>query len=298
MLAVHGLSKWYGEHLALDEATFDAHPGRIVGFLGPNGAGKTTTMRCILGLVKPDAGTVTWEGAPVTTQRRLQFGYMPEERGLYPKMRIADQLTYFGRLSGMSSSQASAAAAAWLERLGLADRARSTVEQLSHGNKQRVQLAASLVHNPRLAVLDEPFSGLDPIGTDALAAELRTLAADGTTILFSSHQLDLVEDVCQDVVIINRGRVVRTGTLDDLRAQSAVRRLSVEVDGRQWRPTRVPTTEPSPAVDVGMGRSHVLLAADVSVDDVLAEARESGSITAFNFDPPSLSDIFREAVAS
>jgi ABC-2 type transport system ATP-binding protein len=298
MLAVDALSKRYGEHLALDGATFEARPGRIVGFLGPNGAGKTTTMRCILGLVRPDSGTVTWDGEPVTSRSRLEFGYMPEERGLYPKMRLADQLTYFGRLSGLSSTEASASATAWLERLGLADRARSTVEQLSHGNKQRVQLAASLVHNPRLAVLDEPFSGLDPIGTDALAGQLRALAESGTTILFSSHQLDLVEDVCQDVVIINKGRVVRTGTLAGLRDRSEVRRLSVEVDGQPWRPTRVRTTTPVAAADLGVSDGHVLLPADVSVDEVLAEARESGSITSFNFDPPSLSDIFREAVAS
>jgi len=296
MLVVDGLMKSFGAHVALAGASFEARPGRIVGFLGPNGAGKTTTMRCILGLLQPDGGRVTWNGEPVSSRTRLAFGYMPEERGLYPKMKVADQLAYFGQLSGMSSADATAAAAAWLDRLGLADRSRATVEQLSHGNKQRVQLAASLVHSPTLAVLDEPFSGLDPLGTDALATELRTLAAQGTTIVFSSHQLDLVEDVCEDVVIINNGQVVLTGTLDDLRTSSTVRRLSVEVDGRPWRPTRVPVEESGGVAEVGSSTPHVLIPADVPVDDVLAEAREAGSITSFNFDPPSLSDMFREAV--
>ena len=296
MLVVDGLTKSFGAHVALQGASFEARTGRIVGFLGPNGAGKTTTMRCILGLLQPDAGRVTWNGETVSSQTRLAFGYMPEERGLYPKMKVADQLAYFGRLSGMSSADATAAAAAWLDRLGLADRSRATVEQLSHGNKQRVQLAASLVHSPTLAVLDEPFSGLDPLGTDALSAELRTLAAAGTTIVFSSHQLDLVEDVCEDVVIIHNGRVVLTGTLDALRASSTVRRLAVEVDGRPWRPVRVPVEETGSLAEVGSSSPHVLIPADVDVDDVLAEAREAGSITSFSFDPPSLSDMFREAV--
>lgn len=296
MLEIHGLSKRFGDVVALDHASFVARPGRIVGFLGPNGAGKTTTMRCIFGLMRPDSGTITWDGDPVTTSVRLRFGYMPEERGLYPKMRIGEQLAYLGRLSGLSAEQAAEAAGTWLSRLGLGQRQGSTLEQLSHGNRQRVQLAAALVHHPRLAVLDEPFSGLDPLGTDALAAELRALAADGTTILFSSHQLDLVEDVCQDVVIINQGRVVLTGTVEDLRERSTVRRVAVEVDGKPWRPSDVEAIEVAPG---GPGREHhVLLPADVSVDGILRQAQQAGQITSFNYDPPSLSDIFREAVTA
>ena len=298
MLVVDSLSKRFGSHVALDGASFTAEHGRIVGFLGPNGAGKTTTMRAIMGLIRPDAGTVTWRGQPITAESRLAFGYMPEERGLYPKMRLVDQLTYFARLSGMPADRARESAGTWLDRLGLGERAKATVEQLSHGNKQRVQLAASLVHDPALAVLDEPFSGLDPLGTDALSQDLRSLAAAGTTIVFSSHQLDLVEDVCEDVVVINQGQVVVTGTLEDLRATSSVRRLWVEVDGRPWRPTGVPTTSPSSASGGGSHERHVLVPADVDVDAVLAEARQAGAITAFNYDPPSLSDLFREAVAS
>ena len=289
MLEIRGLTKRFGDVTALDEASFEARPGRIVGFLGPNGAGKTTAMRAVFGLVQPEAGEILWQGRPVDTATRLSFGYMPEERGLYPKMKIGDQLAYLARLSGLAREKAAEASADWLARLGLSDRAGARIEQLSHGNKQRVQLAAALVHGPVLAVLDEPFSGLDPLGTDALARELRRLAADGTSIVFSSHQLDLVQDVCQDVVIIDHGRVVRTGTLEQLRARSHVRRVEVEVDGSPWLPAGA-------EVSVVDGDRHALLPADTDVAQVLAEARQVGSVTSFAFEPPSLSDLFREAV--
>ena len=289
MLEIHGLTKRFGDVVALDDASFEARPGRIVGFLGPNGAGKTTAMRAVFGLVQPEAGEILWQGRPVDTSTRLSFGYMPEERGLYPKMRIGDQLTYLARLSGLPPKRAAEAGTDWLERLGLSDRAGARIEQLSHGNRQRVQLAAALVHGPVLAVLDEPFSGLDPLGTDALARELRRLAEDGTSIVFSSHQLDLVEDVCQDVVIIDHGRVVRTGTLEQLRAGSHVRRVQVEVDGQSWVPG-------SAEVSVADGDRHALVPADPDIEKVLAEARQAGTVTSFAFEPPSLSDLVREAV--
>ena len=289
VLEIRGLTKRFGDLTALDDASFEARPGRIVGFLGPNGAGKTTAMRAVFGLVQPESGQILWQGRPVDTATRLSFGYMPEERGLYPKMRIGDQLTYLARLSGLPPRRAAEASTDWLARLGLADRAGARIEQLSHGNKQRVQLAAALVHGPALAVLDEPFSGLDPLGTDSLARELRRLAAEGTSIVFSSHQLDLVQDVCQDVVIIDHGRVVRTGTLERLRADSGVRRVQVEVDGRPWAPA-------SAEVSVVDGDRHVLLPADTDMEQVLGEARQAGAVTSFAFEPPSLSDLFREAV--
>jgi ABC-2 type transport system ATP-binding protein len=214
-------------------------------------------------------------------------------------MKIGEQLRYLGRLSGMTASAAAAASDDWLARLGLAERAGATLEQLSHGNKQRVQLAAALVHSPVLAVLDEPFAGLDPLGTDALARELRALAAGGTCIVFSSHQLDLVQDVCQDVVIIDHGRVVRTGTLDELRAETRTRRLAVEVDGVPWRPSAGSGLAFFDAPDeLGLGTDHhVLLPADVDVEDILETARSAGRITSVVYEPPSLSDVFRAAVS-
>lgn len=292
MLSLVDLHKRFGDVVALDGAGFDVEPGRIVGFLGPNGAGKTTAMRCVLGLVSPDSGEVLWKGAAPTQSDRLRFGYMPEERGLYPKMKIRDQLVYFAELSGLGRSAAAAASDEWLERLGLTDRAESRLEELSHGNQQRVQLAVSLVHSPDLAVLDEPFAGLDPIGVDSMAAVLRQLASSGVGIVFSSHQLDLVEDVCQDVVIIDDGRVVLSGTLDDLRIGAGFRYLSVAVNGTAWSP-QLDGIETTPGPQ---GRSRYIVTDDTPVERVLQQAMTEGHLTKFALEPPSLSDLFREAV--
>ena len=231
MLEIDGLTKRYGPVVALDGASFTAAPGRIVGFLGPNGAGKTTTMRCIFGLARQDAGAVRWAGRPVDRDARLRFGYMPEQRGLYPRMRVAEQLGYFAQQHGMRGRDADAASMRWLERMGLADRAKSKLEELSHGNQQRIQLATALVHDPELLVMDEPFSGLDPIGIATMTEVVQERAAAGVGVVFSSHQLDLVEDICEDVVIIARGRVVAAGPIEDLKAAAGRRHLEVDVDG-------------------------------------------------------------------
>jgi len=234
MLEFNQLQKRFGEVTALDRLSFAVQPGRILGFLGPNGAGKTTAMRCVLGLVNPDAGTVTWQGSEIDGTTRLRFGYMPEERGLYPKMLVGEQIAYFARLSGLERKQAAAAANRWLTRFGLTDRSSSKVEELSHGNQQRVQLACALVHEPEVAVLDEPFAGLDPIGMETMATELRQLATQGMTILFSSHQLDLVAGVCQDVVIIDSGCTVLSGEMGTLQTASPTRFLEIDVAGLPW----------------------------------------------------------------
>ncbi len=292
MLEISQLSKTFGQVTALDGVSMVVEPGRITGFLGPNGAGKTTAMRSIFGLVAPSSGTITWRGAPVGAAERLRFGYMPEERGLYPKMRVAEQLAYFGRLSGMGSSAADEATSRWLAELGLADRSSAKLEELSHGNQQRVQLAAALVHDPDLAVLDEPFSGLDPLGVETMSAVLRRLASSGTAILFSSHQLDLVQDVCQDVVIIHNGRVVLSGEVDSLRFAAPYRHLDIEVDGEPW-----PGAEGELSTIEANGRRHYVLRSTETFDWVLAKARAEGEITRLVFDAPRLSDLFRDAVA-
>lgn len=290
MLSLVNLHKRYGDVMALDGVGFDVRPGRIVGFLGPNGAGKTTAMRCVFGLVRPDAGEVRWDGRPVGPADYLRFGYMPEERGLYSKMKIRDQLVYFGRLSGLPAGDAAHAADRWLERFDLTERATSRLEELSHGNQQRVQLAVSLVHDPVMAVLDEPFAGLDPIGVEAMANTLRDLAARGAGIVFSSHQLDLVQDVCQDVVIIDAGRVVLSGNLDELRQQSGRRHLAITVDGRPWKPDL-------PGIDlVASNGDRYLIDATVDLEALLDQARHAGAVTSFTFEAPNLSDLFREAV--
>jgi ABC-2 type transport system ATP-binding protein len=291
MLTLEGLHKRFGSVVALDGLSFDVPPGRILGFLGPNGAGKTTAMRAIFGLVAPEQGRVSYQGRPVGPAEQLRFGYMPEERGLYPKMRIAEQLSYFARLSGMAPKRANAAAAEWLDRFDLTDRAMDKLEELSHGNQQRVQLATSLVHEPAVAVLDEPFAGLDPMGMETMAQALRNLAANGVAIVFSSHQLDLVEDVCQDVVIIDRGKDVLAGNVRALRNQAPIRHLEIDVDGVAWR-ANLPGVE----VVERNGRRRYIVERSAPIGDLLTAASRDGEVTRFSFEPPGLSDLFRQAV--
>lgn len=296
MLEIRGLTKRYGPVTALDGATFTARRGRLVGFLGPNGAGKTTTMRCIFGLATPDEGEVRWDGAAIDAKRRLRFGYMPEQRGLYPRMRVADQLAYFGQHHGLSGRDARARGMAWLERFGLADRAKAKLEDLSHGNQQRVQLATALVHDPELLVLDEPFSGLDPIGIATMSEVLRERAAAGVGVVFSSHQLDLVEEVCEDVVIISAGRVVAEGGIDELKAASGRRHLEVEVagSGGTWLTTR----NHHAVLEHSGDRVKVLVDEGVDLGALLEDARAAGEVKRFSFEPPKLSELFMEAVTA
>jgi ABC-2 type transport system ATP-binding protein len=214
MLELIGLRHAYGATVALDGLSLTVEPGQVHGFVGPNGAGKTTAMRIALGLLRPVAGEVRWEGRPLDDEARRRFGYMPEERGLYPKMRLRDQLVWFARIHGASRHEADRAAVALAERLGLGERLGARVEELSLGNQQRAQLAVALVHEPPLLVLDEPFSGLDPVGVDVLSEVLLERARAGVGVLFSSHQLELVERLCDTVTIINRGRAVAAGPPD------------------------------------------------------------------------------------
>ena len=294
MLAIDDLVKRYGPVVALDGATFTARPGRVVGFLGPNGAGKTTTMRCIFGLARPDRGTVLWKGKPVDREARLRFGYMPEQRGLYPRMRVREQMSYFAQQHGMRARDADAAAARWLDRMGLGDRAKSKLEELSHGNQQRIQLAVALAHEPELLVLDEPFSGLDPIGIATMTEVVHERAAAGVGVLFSSHQLDLVEDVCEDVVIIARGKIVAAGAIDELKSRSGRRHLEVEVVGSDgaWLDGDGSLT----VLERDGDRVKLLVADDVDLEAMLARARAAGEVRAFAYQPPKLSELFMEAV--
>jgi ABC-2 type transport system ATP-binding protein len=294
VLSVAGASKRFGSVVALDGASLEVPRGRIVGFLGPNGAGKTTTMRSIFGLVALDTGTVTWDGRPVDREARLRFGYMPEERGLYPKMPAGVQLAFFAELHGLARAAALAAAQAWLDRLGLGERADTAVEKLSHGNQQRVQLAAALVHEPDLLVLDEPFSGLDPVAVETLGEVLRAEAARGAGVLFSSHQLELVEDLCEEVTIVAAGRVVAAGPVAQLRARAGRVRIDVDVEGApaDW----TPSVAGGELLERRNGSLRLLASEDVDPDEVLAQARAAGEVRAFSFGPPTLAELFLEAV--
>jgi ABC-2 type transport system ATP-binding protein len=295
MLVFEGAAKRFGPVTALDRCTFAARPGRLTGFLGPNGAGKTTAMRAVFGLVELDAGTVRWHGRPVSAAERARFGYMPEERGLYPRMRVRDQLVYLGELCGRPGRDVARSVDAWLERLDLADRAADQLDALSHGNQQRVQLIAALVGDPDLLVLDEPFSGLDPIAMDAMSGLLAEQADGGTTVLFSSHQLDLVQDLCQDVVIIDHGRIVLAGDLAELRAKVPQRFVDIRYQGPapDWN-----QLAPLELVESGDGRARLRVGRDTDLAAVVTAAAGRAGIVSFAYQPPTLSELFRQAVAA
>jgi len=295
MLGFDEVTKRFGPVTALDRCTFTVRPGRLTGFLGPNGAGKTTAMRAVFGLVELNEGTIRWHDAPVRASDRARFGYMPEERGLYPRMRVRDQLTYLGQLCGRRPGDVAGGVDAWLERFGLAERAADRLDALSHGNQQRVQLIAALVNEPDLLVLDEPFSGLDPIAMEAMAGLLSGLAAGGATVLFSSHQLDLVQDLCQDVVIIDHGRVVLAGELSELRAK--VSQWFIDIRYRGPAPDWSQLTSVA-VVETADGQVRLRVGADTDAAAVLAAVRDRADLVSFSYQPPTLSELFRQAVAA
>jgi ABC-2 type transport system ATP-binding protein len=295
VLEFDGLHKSFGDNHVLDGVGFRVAPGSMFGFCGSNGAGKTTTMRIAMGLLRADAGEVRWRGCLLDQEVRRRIGYMPEERGLYPKMKVGEQVAYFARLHGLEAAAARRAAEEWTERLGLAARRGDAVEKLSLGNQQRVQLAAALATKPEVLILDEPFSGLDPIGVDSLAEALLGQVREGVPVVFSSHQLDLVERLCDSVGILARGRMVATGTVDELRRRETGRLLRVVVPDAapRWagalRGVRV--------VSERAGDTVLELADGTDDQAVLAEALRTGRVTHFAWQQPTLVELFREAVA-
>jgi ABC-2 type transport system ATP-binding protein len=292
-LEIDGVSKRYGETVAVEELTFEVRAGELFGFVGRNGAGKTTTMRVVLGVLAPDAGVVRWLGAPLTFEARRRIGYMPEERGLYPKMHVAEQLAYLGELHGMTGAAAREAALRWLGRFGLSDRRDAELQALSLGNQQRVQLAAALVFGPDLLVLDEPFAGLDPVAVDVMAGVLRERADAGVPVIFSSHELELVERLCDRVGIIDHGRMVACGTVTELRAGGRERRwIDSPAASADW--------------EVGVPGVHLLqtngtrrlFELDLGIDDqtLLMAALATGPVREFERVEPTLGEIFRTVI--
>jgi ABC-2 type transport system ATP-binding protein len=292
-LEIDAISKRYGDVVALREMTFDVRAGELFGFVGSNGAGKTTTMRIALGVLSSDSGTVRWSGEPITMETRRHVGYMPEERGLYPKMRVGEQLVYLARLHGMTTATAKRSVEDWTERLGVAARRDDEVQKLSLGNQQRVQLAAALVHNPRLLVLDEPFSGLDPVAVDVMSQVLREKSDEGVPVVFSSHQLELVERLCDRVGIVRNGKMMACGTVDELRAGGAVR-LVVHAPkaAEDWADGLPGVTMRRRVGD----KTELELAPDADDQVVLKAALDSGPVHEFAHRPPSLAELFRNVV--
>ena len=295
MLEVTNVRRAFGTTQAVRGVSFSIKRGATFGLLGPNGAGKTTTMRMLLGILQPDSGTVTWDGKPIDNATRRRFGYLPEERGLYGKMKVRDQIVYFGRLHGMTDPEVGQRADAWLASLDIAQYANRPTSELSKGNQQKVQVACSAVHDPELLILDEPFSGLDPINADILLANLRALQARGTTLVLSSHQLWQIETLCTEFCIIAAGENRAIGTLEELR--------------RDW-PTRIVRVEPRSAAlqavlsatDGARERATTNGAllfdvpATLELPDLVRRLVAAGDVTAFERMEPSLQEIYLRAI--
>ena len=296
-LELAGLRRRFGDVVALDNLSFSVPPGEVFGFLGPNGAGKTTAMRAIVGVTALDGGEVRWGGRLIDSAARRRIGYMPEERGLYAGMKVGEQLMYLARLHGLSAAQARSSASQWADRLGLKDKHQEKVEALSLGNQQRVQLAAALVHEPELLVLDEPFSGLDPVGVDAMSEVLTERAAAGVTMLFSSHQLDLVEHLCTSVAIIHKGALVAYGTVDEL-ARGGQLRIAVRVSGDEEARWTSRLGGVASVDHVTRGTATLSLDRVEDAQRVLDIARQAGPVEQFGFDRRRLSQVFRDVVGT
>jgi len=294
MLSVRNVSRSFGNRRVVDDVSFDVGRGRLTGFVGGNGAGKTTTMRMILGVLRPDSGEVLLDGTPVDQAALHGFGYMPEERGLYPKMEIGEQLTYLARLHGIDKTTAKQRGEDLLERLGLIERRRDKLEALSLGNQQRVQVAAALVHDPDVLIMDEPFSGLDPLAVDEVVAVIAEHAARGVPVLFSSHQLDVVERLCDDLVIIADGKVRAAGEREALREQYSGNRWVLETSADVGWVRGIPDV-----VVAELAGTTVLFDAEpAAADAVLRAAVERGSVRSFRPVRPTLGEIFRDIVVS
>lgn len=293
MLQLSGIMKNYGTRQVLNDVSFTVANNRLTGFVGGNGAGKTTTMRIILGVLAADGGSVTINGQSVQTAQRRHFGYMPEERGLYPKMGVLDQVAYFARLHGFSKRDAIQKATVLLEELSLGERLNDKIESLSLGNQQRVQIAASLVHDPEVLILDEPFSGLDPIAVDTVAQVLQSRAAQGVSVLFSSHQLDVVERLCDDLVIIAGGQIRAAGSREALREQHASNQYELtSTSDTGWL-----RTQPGIQVTAFDGGTAQFTADEpAAAHAALRTALTHGDVTSFTPLRPSLAQIFKEVI--
>ena len=288
-IEIRDLNKRFGDVQALDGMSFTVHDGEMYGFVGSNGAGKSTTMRIALGVLAADSGEVLLDGRPLDDDTRRRIGYMPEERGLYGKEKILDQLVFLAKLHGVDGASAKQRGTELLEALGLGERRNDKLDDLSLGNQQRVQLAASLIHDPDVLILDEPFSGLDPVAVDVMSTMLTDRARQGVPVIFSSHQLDLVQRLCDRIGIVTRGRMVAEGTVDELRDQGPIR-YRVGTTARGWLPEGVALVHDS--------ADHVVLETQSTDDDqrILQAAMAAGPVHEFTRVVPDLAELFKEVV--
>jgi ABC-2 type transport system ATP-binding protein len=295
-LDIDRVTKRFGQTVALDQLSFSVPRGRIFGFLGANGAGKTTTMRICLGILHADDGEVRWQGTLAADLPRRTFGYLPEERGLYPRLSVIDQLVYFARLYGESAAEARKNAHVWLERFRIPDLADRRAEELSKGNQQKVQFIAAILHGPDVLLMDEPFTGLDPVNLSLLRDAFLELRDEGRTIVFSTHQMEAAEALCESLAIVDHGRLVAGGTLADLKRRSRARTVRLGVEG-EILPTWLTSVDGVAAVRPGAGFAELELRPGTEPRDVLAAALARGALVShFEVAEPSLEAIFIELV--
>lgn len=292
-LVVKNVSKFFGEKTAVDNISFEITKPGVFGLLGTNGAGKTTTIRMMLGIIKKSKGSITWNGKEVEP-KNVRFGYLPEERGLYPKTKIYDQLFYFATLKGMSKQEANTAIDYWLKRLEAEEYKNMLAEKLSKGNQQKIQFIASIINEPELIVLDEPFSGLDPVNTKLLKDVILELVQKGKYIVMSSHQMSSIEEFCTDLVILNRGKTVLQGNLEEIK--NSYQATSVDLTTKQ----EVTEIIKQVNLPVLFQKDHTYQIQITSEQDGyrLLEALQQANvpITKFEIKKPSLNDIFIEKV--
>ena len=297
-LMVEHINKWFGSFQAIKDLSMDVREGVMFGFVGPNGAGKTTTMRMILDLLRPDSGAITWNGVPVSEVPRREFGYLPEERGLYPRMETQEQLLFLARLSGMSREDALKSLNDWLERFQITAYRHKKIEELSKGNQQKVQFLAAILHNPELLVMDEPFSGLDPVNAAALKEAFLDMRQRGKTIIFSTHQLEQVEEMCEDMLLINKGQAMVQGNVQEIKRQHGrnVARLTLVND------PEAPWLNTLDGIEVTKRRQdYIEMQFQANLNpNVIVEAalQHGGIISRFEVVEPSLTDIFIEVVGA
>jgi ABC-2 type transport system ATP-binding protein len=294
-LVLDAVSKRFGDVDALDGASFSVEPGRIFGLLGANGAGKTTAMRIVLDILRADTGRVTWMGRENTALPRSTWGYLPEERGLYPKMKVGEQLRFFSALYGVADGTAQSEIADWLERFRIPDYLDRRVEELSKGNQQKIQFIAAILHDPEVLIMDEPFTGLDPVNVRLLKEAFIEMRERGKTLIFSTHQMETVEELCESIAIIDLGRVIVSGAVRDVKRAMGrqVVRLSIEGNGVAW-------LDDLPGVDVSAQREDYVelrVPADRDPETILRAALDRGDrVLRFEIAEPSLEEIFVEHV--
>ena len=298
MLVISDLHKSYGAVKALDGMSFHVNPGELFGFVGSNGAGKTTAMRIILGVLSSDSGEVTWKDRPIDFAMRRQVGYMPEERGLYPRMKVGEQLIYLAQLHGDSTDEAKRGMEYWTEKLDIAHRRDDLVQTLSLGNQQRVQLAAALISDPQIMVLDEPFSGLDPVAVDVMSEVLREKTREGVPVIFSSHQLDLVERLCDRVGIVSKGKIISEGKIDDLRQTDTPEYILVTPADSPTRFDHLGISVPSQVIEGDRMTRRFLTPAGFDGQQILRMALADGPVYEFAPRKPHLEERFRDVVSA